>query len=71
MKYQKIINLSDNTPNQLPKFRTKDWVEINDISLVKYNSNTQIRFKTSVLKSGFCGYSFAYGAAIAAYKNDK
>ena len=24
MKYQKTINLSDNTPNQLSKFKTKD-----------------------------------------------
>ena len=30
MKYQKIINLLDNTSNQASKFRTKNWVEIND-----------------------------------------
>ena len=30
MEYQKIINLLDNTPNQLSKFRAKNWVEIND-----------------------------------------
>ena len=30
MEYQKIICLVDNTPNQLSKFRTKNWVEIND-----------------------------------------
>ena len=30
MEYQKIMNLLDNTPNQPFKFRTKDWVEIND-----------------------------------------
>ena len=30
MKYQKIINLLDNASNQLPKFRTKNWIEIND-----------------------------------------
>ena len=30
MKYQKIINLLDNTPNQPSKFRTKNWFEIND-----------------------------------------
>ena len=29
MKYQKKIFL-DYTPDQLPKFRTKSWVEIND-----------------------------------------
>ena len=32
MKYQKIINLLDNTPDQLSRFRTKDWIEINDQS---------------------------------------
>ena len=30
MEYPKIINLLDNTPNQLSIFRTKNWVEIND-----------------------------------------
>ena len=32
MKYQKIINLLGNTPDQLSRFRTKDWIEINDQS---------------------------------------
>ena len=27
MEYQKIINLLDNTQNESPKFRTKNWVE--------------------------------------------
>ena len=31
MEYQKIINLLSNTPDQLSKFRTKNWIEINDI----------------------------------------
>ena len=30
MEYQKITNLSDNTSNRPSKFRTKNWVEIND-----------------------------------------
>ena len=30
MEYEKIINSLDNTSNQLSKFRTKNWVEIND-----------------------------------------
>ena len=30
MEYQKVINLVDNTSNQAFKFRTKNWVEIND-----------------------------------------
>ena len=32
MEYQKVINLLDNIPNQLTKFKTKNWVEINDES---------------------------------------
>ena len=39
MEYQKIINLLDNTPNQPSKFKTKDWVEINDDSREMYNTN--------------------------------
>ena len=30
MEYQKIINLLDNTSNQLSKFKAKNWVYIND-----------------------------------------
>ena len=30
MNYQKIINLLDNTSNQQFKYRTKNWVEINN-----------------------------------------
>ena len=30
MEYQKIANLIDDASNQLSKFRTKNWVEIND-----------------------------------------
>ena len=60
MEYQKIINLLDNTPNQPNKFRTKYWVEINDESRGTYNTNSQIRFKTSLLRSSLCDYSNAY-----------
>ena len=31
MGYQKIINFSDNKPNQPTKFWTKNWVKINDV----------------------------------------
>ena len=30
MEYQKIANLLDNKSNQPSKFRTKNWVEIED-----------------------------------------
>ena len=60
MEYQKIINLLENTPNQPTKFSTKDWVEINDESRRTYNTNSQIRSKTSMLRSSLCDYSDAY-----------
>ena len=60
MEYQKIANLIDNTPNQPSKFRTRNWVEINDESRGAYNANSQIKFKTTMLKSSLCDYSDAY-----------
>ena len=40
MEYQKIINLLCESTNQPSKFRTKDWVEINDEPKERYdNSN--------------------------------
>ena len=42
MEYKKTINLLDNTPNQLCKFRTKNWIEINDQSRGKYNTNSEM-----------------------------
>ena len=60
MEYQKIANLIDDTLNQPSKFRTKNWVEINDESRDTYNVNSQIKFKTTILKSSLCDYSDAY-----------
>ena len=60
MEYRKIKNLLNNTQNQPSKFRTKSWVEINDQSRGTYNVNSQIEFKTTVLKSSLWDYSDAY-----------
>ena len=60
MEYQKITNLLDNASNQPSKFRTKNWVEINDESRGGYNVNSQIKFKTTMLKSILCDYSDSY-----------
>ena len=60
MEYQIIANLIDETPNQPSKFRTRNWVEINDESRGAYNVNSQIKFKTTMLKSSLCDYSDAY-----------
>ena len=59
MEYHKI-NLLGNTPNQPSKFKTKNWVEINDDSRGTYNTNSKVKFKTSILKSSACGYNDAY-----------
>ena len=60
MEYQKVENLLDNTSNQPSKFRTKNWVEINDKSRGTYSVNRQINFKTSMLRSSLCDYSDTY-----------
>ena len=60
MEYQKIANLIDNTSNQPSKFRARNGVEINDESRGTYNVNSQIKFKTTMLKSSLCDYSDAY-----------
>ena len=44
----------DDTSNQLFKFRTKNWIEINDQSRGLYNVNSDIKFKTKILKSSLC-----------------
>ena len=59
MEYQKIINLLDDTTNQQSKFRTRNWVEINDESKGRYD-NSNIRFKTFMIRSNLCDYSDAY-----------
>ena len=60
MEYQTIANLIGDTSNQPSKFRTKNWVEINDESRGTYNVNSQIKFKTTTSKSSLCDYSDAY-----------
>ena len=60
MEYHKIINLLDNTSNQPTKFRTKNWVEINDKSNGKYMPARQIKFKILMLRSSVCDYSESY-----------
>ena len=59
MEYQKIANVIDHASNQPSKFRTRNWVEINDESRGTYNVNSQIKFKTTMLKSSLCDYGDA------------
>ena len=67
----KTINLLDDTTYEPSKFRTRNWVEINDESREDYNddennnnntndSSSSIKFKISMIKSSLCGYSDAY-----------
>ena len=43
MEYQKIANLLESTSDNLSKFRTRNWVEMNDESRENY-VNMVIRF---------------------------
>ena len=60
MEYRKTINLFDKTPNQPSKFKTKNQVETTNDSQRVYTTNSQIKFKTSLLRSNLCGYSDVY-----------
>ena len=64
MEYQKIANLLDNASNQPSKFRTKNWVEMNDESkegiLLLVIWNLKLQFKTLMVWSSLCDYTDAY-----------
>ena len=51
MKCQKIINLLDNTSNQPFNFRTKNWVKINNKLRGNHDSNNDIKFETSTIRT--------------------
>ena len=62
MECDKINNLllsEDNESEQLSKFVTREYVEVNSL-LNTYNENKSIRFKTPILRSNLCDYSDAY-----------
>ena len=60
MEYKKIANLLDSVSNKPSKFRTRNWVEINDDIRGEYSSIKQMRFKTAMLRSSLCDYSDTY-----------
>ena len=62
MEFQKITNFLDITSDNkdLPKFVTKKWIEVYDQLQGNYDVNKEIRIKTSMLRSGLCGFSDAY-----------
>ena len=57
MEYEKIANLLDDASDETSKFRTKNWVEINDESRGPYDVGSEIKFKTTMSK---CDYSDGY-----------
>ena len=59
MEYQKIINLLDYATNESSKFGATDWVQMNDESKGRYD-NSNIRFKTTTIRSSLSDYSDAY-----------
>ena len=56
MEYHNMINSIDNISNQSSKFRTKNWVEINDELREAYDTNHQIKFETTMWNSSLCDY---------------
>ena len=59
MEYDKINNLLDSESENLSKFVTRQYVQVNSLSNT-YNENKSIRFKTPMLRSDLCLYSGAY-----------
>ena len=59
MEYQKIANLLESTSDNLSTFRTRNWVEIKNESRGNY-ANSDIRFKTTMLRSNLCDYVDSY-----------
>ena len=62
MEFQKILNLSDITPddNDLLSLATRKWIKVYHQSGRHYNVNREIRIKTSMLRLELCGFSDAY-----------
>ena len=53
----------DTTPDEVPRFITKKWIEFHDQSGTtedRYKKSKQIRFKTSMLRSNLCDFNNVY-----------
>ena len=59
MEYQKIANLLNDASNQPSRFRTRNWVEINDESRGTYSIG-DIKFKNAMITSNLCDYADTY-----------
>ena len=60
MECQKIVKLVDDTTNQASKFRTRNWVEINDEARGTHNDNNDFKFKTWMIRLNLCNYRDVY-----------
>ena len=60
MEFNKINNLLGNPTDEVPRFVTKKWIEINPQSTKDFKTSKEIKFKTSMLRSDLCDYSEAY-----------
>ena len=62
MEFQKITNFLDTNfdDKDLPRFFTKEWIEVYDQSEKHYSVNKKIRIKTPMLGSDLCDFSDAY-----------
>ena len=60
MEYHEIAILLNYGSDKPSKFRTRNWVEINDDIRGAYSFDKQIRFKTAMVRSSLCDYSDAY-----------
>ena len=58
-----LKNLQELTSYQSLKFRTRNWIGIYDRSKGTYNTNSDIRLKTTLLKFSLCDYSDEYISA--------
>ena len=60
MEFNKINNVLGQEHNEVPRFITKKWIEVQSQSGSTYNASKPIRFKTSLLRSDLSDYSDAY-----------
>ena len=62
VEFPKIVNLFHTTfdDKNLPRFATKNWIEVYDQSEKTYDVEKKIRIKTPKLRSDLCDFSDAY-----------
>ena len=64
MEAQKIVNLLEESDDDILKFQTKKWYIINDKNNGQYGkedeNDSKIKFNTEVIKPHLCHYSDAY-----------